>query len=440
MPIKELFDKNTVQDRRKELVSRVEKTYTKEGVILLLASFEKECHVFKQDPSFWYFTGIEEPAAALMIDVATKKTTLFVPNFGTERVKWVSGAISSADASRYGIDEIRYLGKPCVGYQCHPFFTDEEYADLLTILNEKVAQKQTIYTLYPDTTHSYIEQRFVIQRMNERISSLKSHIEDISEIVAELRRKKSKKEIEYLFKAVAITGDAQYAAAQSLSPEKKEYDVQAVIEYVFTSSGSSLAFPSIVASGKNATILHYGDNNTQLKNGDLVVIDIGAEYNNYCADITRTYPVSGVFTQRQRELYNLVLEVQEHVAQHARPGYWLSNKDNPEKSLNHIARKYLEDKGYAQYFYHGIGHFLGLDVHDVGNYSKPLESGDVITIEPGLYIKEEGIGIRIEDDYWIIEDGSICLSEDIAKHPDDIEMLVQQKHEEQREHLQEEDN
>ena len=119
-----------------------------------------------------------------------------------------------------------------------------------------------------------------------------------------------------------------------------------------------------------------------------------------------------------------MLETQEYIASISRPGYWVSNKEQPDKSLNHLAHEFLRTKGYDQYFTHGIGHYLGLDVHDVGDYSKPLEPGNVITIEPGIYIPEENIGVRIEDDYWIGEDGTICLSEYLPKHPDEIEEMM----------------
>src|SRR6185436_7465046 len=138
------------------------------------------------------------------------------------------------------------------------------------------------------------------------------------------------------------------------------------------------------------------------------------------------YPVSGTFTKRQREVYDLVLETQEYIASIAKPGMWLSNKNKPEQSLNDLAKKYLTERGYGSYFPHGIGHFLGLDVHDVGDYALPLREGDVITIEPGIYIPEENLGIRIEDDYWIVKDGVVCLSEFIPKRAEDIEAVVQQ--------------
>jgi Xaa-Pro aminopeptidase len=205
-----------------------------------------------------------------------------------------------------------------------------------------------------------------------------------------------------------------------------EAEVQASLEYMMIASHARTAFPSIVASGKNATVLHYNENSGTLKDGDLLVVDIGAEFKNYCADLTRTYPVSGTFTKRQKELYNIVLETQTHIASLAKPGMWVKNKDKVEQSLHHLAVKFLAKRGYDKYFPHGIGHFLGLDVHDVGDYSVPLQEGDVITIEPGIYISEESIGIRIEDNYWITKEGALCLSEHLPKEANDIEAVVQQ--------------
>ena len=201
--------------------------------------------------------------------------------------------------------------------------------------------------------------------------------------------------------------------------------VQAGLEYMMTGAGAKPSFPSIVASGKNSTILHYSPSERIIKKGDLVVVDIGAEYNYYCADLTRTYPVSGKFTPRQRELYQLVLDTQSYIADVAKPGMWLKNKANPEQSLHHLAVSFLKERGYEQYFIHGIGHYLGIDVHDVGTYETPLQEGDVITIEPGLYLPEEKIGIRIEDNYWIVKNGAICLSEELPKSLEEIERIMQ---------------
>jgi Xaa-Pro aminopeptidase len=170
--------------------------------------------------------------------------------------------------------------------------------------------------------------------------------------------------------------------------------------------------------------LHYTVNCAQLQSDDLVIVDCGADVDHYCGDLSRTYPISGTFTSRQKELYNIVLELQEYIARTVKPGYWISNPAQPEKSLNHMAKEFLAKKGLENYFVHGISHFLGLDVHDVGNMNDPLDEGDMITIEPGIYIPDEKIGIRIEDDYWITKNGAICLSDALPKKPEDIESLM----------------
>ena len=414
-------------ERRTELIALVKQKYEiTQGTIVLFANFERDGYVFKQDSSFFYYTGLQEPAAALWIDIETGRSTLFVPNFGKERAKWVADAIEASEekAQEFHVDEIKYLGNQCVGYQCHPFFTHREYEQLLKLIEDSIGQGRKLYTLNPSNASDYIEQRFVLQRIVEIIPSLKQSLCDISSLVAQMRRKKSKFEIEQLYKAIEITIDAQEATMQLMEPGKKENELQALIEYHYTISGATAAFSSIVASGKNSTILHYMENKRTLVSGDLVVVDIGARYNSYCADLTRTYPVSGSFTQRQKEVYELVLQTQAYIANLAKPGVWLSNKNEPDQSLNHLAKKFIEDHGYGEYCIHGIGHFLGLDVHDVGDYSQPLQVGDVITIEPGIYIPHESIGIRIEDDYWIVSDGALCLSENLPKESKDIEKAL----------------
>ena len=433
MPIEHSVNLSTYQERQKKLIQEIQTTWPKEaqsGVILLFAGFESDHVPFFQERSFYYLTGITEPAAAVMIDLASGTSTLFVPNFGTERSKWIAGALTLDDAKKVGVDQISYLGKPCQGYQCHPFFTQDEYADLLKLLEQFTKDKRSIFTLFPQGRTGYIEQRFIVQRIGALLPNFLNLVKDISPVVAHMRRIKSNEEIEMLFKAIEITSIAHDMAARALEPETIEYEIQAALEYAFTAEGGSLGFPSIVASGKNSTVLHYNQNNKTIEKGDLVVIDIGAQYGYYCADLTRTYPASGAFSKRQKEIYNLVLDTQEYIASLAKPGIYLSNADEPDNSLNHLAKKFLDDKGYGKYMPHGIGHYLGMDVHDVGDYKKPLEAGDVITIEPGIYIPEQNLGVRIEDDYWIVPDGAHCLSENLERHPDDIEQMVQESEEE----------
>jgi Xaa-Pro aminopeptidase len=423
------MDFSRYAQRRQELLQKIKEQHPeKKGIVLLLAGIEHSKAVFRQESSFYYLTGLTEPGNALVMNL-DGGTTLYVPNFGAQRAKWVSAAVDLIpdNASLIEVDSIQPLGDLCAGYQFHPFFPKAEYQYLLNLLAKTIVAGESIFTLYPAHPYAFLEQRLLLKHMADFVPGILEAVVNISPLVAEQRRKKDQHEIEMLYKAIGITGMAQEAAASVMNPAVSECEVQAALEYMFTGSCARAAFPSIVAGGKNGTILHYHDNNQPLKKGDLVVVDIGAESNYYCADITRTYPVSGKFSKRQQELYELVLETQTYIADLAQPGYWLSYKEQPEKSLHHLAVKFLETRGYGKYFTHGIGHFLGLDVHDVGDYSKPLQPGDVITIEPGIYIPEEGIGIRIEDDYWIVEDGAVCLSEDIPKDMAAIEKMVQEK-------------
>lgn len=421
--------------RRKDLIAAIkEKFNVSNGLIVLFAGFENDRSVFRQESSFYYLSGITEPGTILVADLQGN-TTLYIPNCGKERSRWMANSLEAniETAKRNGVDEIKYLGEKCAGYQINPFFHENEYAHFIDFLRKSVQNKMPIFTLYPNSTNQYFEQRFILERLKQFIPELNPNINDISDLVAILRRKKDMDEIEHMYKAIEVTILAQEAAAQTIADQVTEHEVQASLEYMFTGSGARAAFPSIVASGKNGTILHYNENNGICKNGDLVVVDIGADLNYYCADLTRTYPVSGSFTARQRELYTIVLDTQEYIADSAKPGMWLFNSQYPEKSLHHMAVKFLQKYGYDKYFTHGIGHFLGIDVHDVGDRSKPLQEGDVFTIEPGLYIPEEGIGIRIEDNYWMVKEHAICLSESLVKNPSDIEELMHSEKEDESE-------
>ncbi len=422
-------DFSIFKTRRKELVNRLQEQYpdTQQGLIVLIAGFEADRVRFWQESSFFYYTGITEPGTVLTMDMAGH-TTLYVPNCGDTRAQWVYSSIqlTEANAKTLGMDTVTTLGDRCTGYQLFPFFKQENYGHILKKLKALVQEKGKLFTLYPDNEHAYVEQRLIIQRLNMMVPSLWEHIVDISMVVAAMRRRKDRFEIDRINKAIEITELAQEAAAQAIEEGILECEVQASLEYMMLGSGSRPAFPSIVATGKNATILHYFQNEGSLKNGELVVVDIGAVYEGYCADITRTYPVSGKFSKRQRELYDIVLDTQQAVADKAVPGMYLNNAEYPDKSLHHIAKAFLKKAGYEHYFVHGIGHFLGLDVHDVGNGKEPLQEHDVFTIEPGIYIPQEGIGIRIEDDYWMAKKGAICLSENLPKEAGHIEELVQQ--------------
>lgn len=415
--------------RRKDLIEAIKTTFPQvsEGIVVLFAAFEQCNERFRQDKTFYYYTGMNEPGTALVIDLKGK-STLYLPNCFEKRAQWMTlpTALTNHDVKALGVDAVELLGDECAGYELNPYFAEHEYAHMIALMKNVIHNNGSLFTTAPNNGHEYLHARFTFDHLQKFIPDVQQSLIDISPLIASSRRRKDVGEIERLYRAIEITELAHESAVQAIKDGSLEAEVQASLEYMMIASHARTSFPSIVASGKNGTVLHYNQNSGSLKNGDLVVVDIGAEFNNYCADLTRTYPVSGTFTKRQKELYNIVLETQTYIASLAKPGMWLKNKDKAEQSLHHLAIKFLAKRGYDKYFPHGIGHFLGLDVHDVGNYDIPLQEGDVITIEPGIYIPAESIGIRIEDNYWITKDGALCLSENLPKEADEIEAIVQQ--------------
>ncbi len=415
--------------RRKELIEAIKSELPdkKNGKVVLFAAFEQGSERFRQDKTFYYYTGVNEPGTALVIDM-TGKSTLYIPNCFEKRAQWMTlpAALVNRDAKALGVDAVELLGDECAGCELNPYFSQHEYAHMIALIEDLLKDGGTLFTTAPNNGHEYVNTRFILDHLQKFIPELQKSVVDVSSFIAASRRRKDMGEVEHIYRAIEITELAHESAVQAIKHDVLEAEVQASLEYMMIASHARPSFPSIVASGKNGTVLHYNQNSGSVKNGDLVVVDIGAELDNYCADLTRTYPVSGTFTKRQKELYNIVLETQEHIASLAKPGMWLKNKDKVDKSLHHLAVKFLAQRGYDKYFPHGVGHYLGLDVHDVGDYNVPLHEGDVITIEPGIYIAAENIGIRIEDNYWITKDGAICLSERLPKDADDIERLMQQ--------------
>lgn len=418
--------KDICQKRRTELYAAVREHYAKmPGSILIFAGFERAGASFIQDSSFYYYTGVKEPGAVLEIN-ADGVSTLYLPNFGNERSKWVTDTLvpSEETATRLGFEVCLPLGEMCKAIT--PYVETSAYSRLLESLEKKVLEGQKLFVIAPEYLSEMSDTRALLERLSFIQPNFAKAVVDISILIARQRRKKDEYEIEQLYKAINVSYGAQEAAAMTCVQDVSELEVRAAAEYVLTMNGIETAYPTVVATGKNATTLHHTPGHTRLNKGDLVVVDCGGMVEHYCGDLTRTYPVGGVFSKRQRELYALVLATQEHVALIAKPGMWLSNAEKPEQSLNHIARAFMEEKmpGYSKYFIHNIGHFLGLDVHDVGDRSEPLAEGDVFTIEPGLYIPEENIGIRIEDDFWMVKNGVVCLSDELPKDPDEVQKFM----------------
>lgn len=408
--------------RREQLLRLIREFHPgKEGALFLCAGFERDREPFFQDSSFYYFVGIDEPAL-MFYQSLEGKAIVYEPYYATDRSVWLPLKKDANLLQEVGVSKTVFLGSPVAGYSSDPFFSHKSVQVLCEQLKALVEAQHFLFTPLSEVN---VESLVVLNQLYQYVPGLQKQVIDIAPLIGKVRRKKDMREIEHMYRAIEITAAAQEGAAESIEAGASEARVQAAIDYVFAEGHAVRAFPSIVGSGKNSTVLHYVDNKSVMAEGDVVVVDIGASYQHYAADVTRTYPVSGTFSKRQKEIYQCVLDAQTFVAEAAAPGMYLNNPEHPEKSLHHIAQNFFKDHGYGDYFPHGIGHFVGLDVHDVGERREPLQPGDVITIEPGLYISEEKLGVRIEDMYWIVEDGVVCLTEGIAKEIAEIEELMQ---------------
>lgn len=373
---------------------------------------------FTPNRNFYYLTGIKEEEHILVMSKinGVKSSKLYIKDINLELEKWNGKTIRKEEAIEVSaVDEVKF--KSQFDADIHGMITMKEeinlYLDLERIGlngNEKISHK--------------FANEIVIKYLQVRVNNIYSKI-------GELRLRKSDEEVEKIKKAIEITKSGIERLMTEARIGMKEYELEAYFDFNCKLKGATdLAFTTIAAAGKNATTLHYIDNNAELKDNDLILFDLGAEYNCYNADISRTFPVNGKFTVRQKEVYNSVLKVNEEIIKSIKPG--MRYKDINEKATDLIADEciklgLIEDKkDVKKYYYHSIGHSLGMDTHDIETPHRDItfEPGVVFTVEPGIYIEEEGIGIRIEDDILVTEDGAINLSSDIIKTVDEIEAFM----------------
>lgn len=279
----------------------------------------------------------------------------------------------------------------------------------------------------PGEPTSTAEPLAFLKRTNAFVS-----FQDVKPMLTSLRTFKDAGEAALIRKAVDASVAAHMAAMKAVKPNVKEFEVSALMQYEWGRRGCERpSYSPIVGSGHNSTVLHYSDNSNTMKAGDVAVIDAAAEYSMYAADITRTLPVSGHFTARQKEIYDIVLGAQEAAMDAFQSGKSLLYGDT-ETSLNRVAKDYIKAHGkdlhgqpLDQYFIHGLGHYIGLKVHDSGDYKIPLGPGAAFTIEPGIYIPEENIGVRIEDDYYVDANGKLIkLSAALPSKAEEVEKTM----------------
>lgn len=409
---------------RSELAERVKQQYAPAvKAVLFLSNNEYEHSAFRQNSNFYYLTGLNDPGMALILDLEKNRSILYYLRYTVARDTWIlsHNNYQTIDSNVLGFDAIVPLGEPATGYQSSVLIEKKEYELLLNDLRGFCLSGGKIGVAQEKTD---VHQHIMMEQLKCFSSELAASFVDISNIINQMRRIKRAEEIALLEQAEIITIAAHRTAASMIKPGRTEKEIQVLVEGMISVAGAELSFPSIIGSGICSTVLHYTQNNRVMEKDDLVVIDMGACYNHYCADLTRTYPVSGRFSTRQKEIYTIVLDVQTYIASLAKPGVWLNYKKEPSLSLNHQAHAYIKKYGYDRYFPHGVGHYLGLDTHDVGDYSVPLQVGDIITIEPGIYIPHERLGVRIEDNYLITDSGNRCLSQSLEKDVSAIEELM----------------
>lgn len=373
---------------------------------------------FEVNKNFFYLTGIKNNKLILFMKKVDGeiKSTLFIEKREEDKIKWIGKTIVKEEAIQIsGIEEIKYLDE-FNGFLNNLFLLEEAPVVYFDFDRDNY-----------DHEKLYSEKK--AREMKKKYPNIV--IKNIYPVLTKLRTIKDEKEIEKIREAIGITKLGIESILKNLKPNMYEYQIESHFDFTIKYNGATgTSFKSIVASGKEATILHYVENNKNIKDGELVLFDLGAEKDLYKADISRTFPANGKFTERQKQIYNVVLEAQRKVIEFIKPGI-------TQKDLNDIAKEnlYLGLKGIgkiqdreelSKYYYHSIGHLLGIDTHDVGGREFVYEKGMIVTVEPGLYIADEGIGIRIEDDILVTETGHEVLSKDIIKTVEEIEEFMQQ--------------
>ncbi|GMA63600.1 Xaa-Pro aminopeptidase [Alicyclobacillus fastidiosus] len=371
---------------------------------------------FHANRNFFYLTGVDRENAAVIFlkKEGAVRTMLFTEHVDATQEKWTGKRMSDEEAThRSGIEEIRDIADlhSAVG----GFLSDADY-DVICLDLEQNDWHQT-----ETVAHQFSRE------LAQRYPGLA--VRNIHAGICRMRAVKDAHEVAAIREAIRITKLGIENLMSHAHGDVAEYELQAHFDFTLRSNGvSEHAFPSIIAGGERATVLHYEDNDQTVADGELVLLDLGAAHLHYSADISRTFPVNGKFTPRQKELYEIVLTAMEETIAAVKPG--MSYPELNEVTKATLARECKRiglierDDQISNYYYHSVSHPLGLDTHDVHGRGYPIEVGSVITIEPGLYVAEEGIGIRIEDDILVTATGVENLSSDIIKSVADIEALM----------------
>ena len=407
--------------RREALMAKMKK----KSLLILFSGVDvnvavDEYYPFESNRNFFYLTGLRRDNMILILDKAAEKpkATLLIEEADPAAERWRGKKVTKEEAKEIsGIEDIQYI---------------EAYPSLIS----RLMSREPVENVYFDTHRLQMEdlETYNLAKAREFAGLYPGvRIRNIESLVAGMRMSKDEDEVALIKEAIRLTDGGLKNVLKNLQPGMYEYQAQADFEYSIRRNGAErTAFSTIAGSGMNGTMLHYGTNHCICEDGTLLLLDLGAKYKGYCADITRTYPVNGRFTERQRKVYDIVLKANREVAKAAKPGM-------TTKELNDLAKVILGEgcvelgllekpEDVAKYYMHGVSHHLGLDVHDATDPEQAkLVPGAVITDEPGLYIDEWAIGIRIEDDLLITEDGCTVLSEEVMRDPEEIERFMAEK-------------
>jgi Xaa-Pro aminopeptidase len=390
------------------------------GSLILFAPTEPEgqndLYGFRQNDDFYYLTGWSEPGAAVLISAAKDGSgyteILFLPAHNVTQEKWTGpklGPDNPQATSITGFERVEVL--------------DKIRDDLVKILPQPRA---TVYSELGDNSASSGPMEWL-----RRTNSFPNYVgfRDARSLIAHLRTVKDAGELALITHAVEASAASHRAALKAIHPGVTEREISALMQYEFGKRGCERpAYAPIVGSGFYSTVLHYSDDSQTMQSGDVVVMDVAGEYSMYASDITRTAPVNGKFSPRQREIYEIVLGAQEAAIHAFQAGHSRLGGDSAD-SLQKVAMEYINDHGKDQhgeplgkYFIHGLGHHVGLNVHDANDPSLPLDKGMVFTLEPGIYIPEEKLGVRIEDMFYVDQNGKLVqMTHDLPRTADDVE-------------------
>jgi len=384
---------------------------------------------FRQNNDLFYLSGVDQEESILIVFPDAKeekhKAILFLKETNDEIAIWEGAKLSKKRALKVsGISTVYWLN---------------EFED---VFKELLQETNTVYL----NTNEHLRAKVVVETRDARFvkwfeKTYPMHkMEKSAPLTEQLRSVKSETEIELMRFACNITERGFRRVLEFVKPGVMEYEIEAELMHEFLSNRSAgHAYSPIIASGFNACVLHYIDNNQKCEDGDVILMDFGAEYANYASDMTRAIPVAGKFTRRQRAVYEAVLSVMKSATQLLVPGTLLKDyhlavgklMEEELVGLGLLTMKDIENQteempAYKKYFMHGTSHFIGLDVHDVGDWEKPMQAGNVFTCEPGIYIREENLGIRLENDILVTQNGPMDLMSDIPIEVEEIEALMSQ--------------